>query len=77
VLERGWRFAQPLLLALADGGFGAIALLGLVGQLSLFVSGPVVGATIDRVDRSANAYTNCVLVQRVVCVCVCVFMCAR
>lgn len=52
VLERGWRFAQPLLLALADGGFGAIALLGLVGQLSLFVSGPVVGATIDRVDRA-------------------------
>mmetsp|Transcript_39400 Transcript_39400/g.111651 ORF Transcript_39400/g.111651 Transcript_39400/m.111651 type:complete len:300 (+) Transcript_39400:219-1118(+) len=54
VLERGWRFAQPLLLATADGGFGAIALLGLLTQLTLFVAGPSIGVAMDKADRQPH-----------------------
>ena len=51
ILERGWRFAQPLLLARADGGFSAIALLGLLTQLTLFAVGPAIGSVMDKTDR--------------------------
>jgi hypothetical protein len=51
ILERGWRFTQPLILARADGGFGAIAFLGLIAQLALFIVGPAIGSAMDKTNR--------------------------
>jgi len=61
VLERAWRFAQPLILARAEGGFGAIALLGLLAQLSLFAAGPAIGTVMDKADRSTTVNVAIIL----------------
>ena len=51
LVERTWRFALPLCLALVEGGYQAIAVLGFVSPLACSLLGPAAGRLLDRMYR--------------------------
>eukprot|EP00250_Pteridium_aquilinum_P015300 c22508_g1_i2 orf=106-1806(+) len=51
LVERAWRFALPALVALLSDNLLPVALNSFVGQLVVFVGGPLVGALMDSMPR--------------------------